>query len=69
VDRKRLRKIMEGNTPVKLMSQGDTFKMMSGTTRDAGVALAFFEVYNKGLTAHRLDWEKSRVDLLEEAVA
>jgi hypothetical protein len=69
VDRKRLRKIMEGNTPVKLMSQGDTFQMMSGTTRDAGVALAFFEVYNKGLTARRLDWEKSRVDLLEEAVA
>lgn len=69
VDRKRLRKIMEGNSPVKLMGNGDTFKMMSGTTRDEGVARAFFEVYNKGLTANRLHWEKSRVDLREAAVA
>jgi hypothetical protein len=43
--------------------------MMSGTTRDEGVARAFFEVYNKNLTAKRLDWDESRVDLLAEAIA
>jgi hypothetical protein len=69
VDRKRLRKIMEGNSPIRLMGNGDTFKMMSGTTRDEGVARAFFEVYNKNLTAHRLDWDESRVDIAVEAVA
>jgi hypothetical protein len=68
VDRKRLRKIMEGNSPIRLMGNGDTFKMMSGTTRDEGVARAFFEVYNKNLTAHRLDWDESRVDIAVEAV-
>lgn len=69
VDRKRLRGIMEKQSPNRLMGNGDTFKMMSGTTRDEGVARAFFEVYNKNLTAHRLDWDDNRVDLLEEAVA
>lgn len=69
VDRKRLRGLMEKQSPNRLMGNGDTFKMMSGTTRDEGVARAFFEVYNKNLTAKRLDWDESRVDLLEEAVA
>lgn len=69
VDRKRLRGLMEKQSPNRLMGNGDTFKMMSGTTRDEGVARAFFEVYNKNLTANRLDWDESRVDLLEAAVA
>lgn len=69
VDRKRLRELMERQSPNKLMGNGDTFKMMSGTTRDEGVARAFFEVYNKRLGARALDWDESRVDLLEEAVA
>jgi hypothetical protein len=69
VDRKRLRSLMERQSPNKLMGNGDTFKMMSGTTRDEGVARAFFEVYNKNLTAKRLDWDESRVDLLEEVAA
>lgn len=69
VDRKRLRSLMERQSPNKLMGNGDTFKMMSGTTRDEGVARAFFEVYNKSLTSRRLDWDESRVDLREEAVA
>lgn len=66
VDRKRLRGLMERQSPNKLMGSGDTFKMMSGTTRDEGVARAFFEVYNKNLTSSRLDWDQSRVDVLEE---
>jgi len=69
VERKRLRSLMERQSPNKLMGNGDTFKMMSGTTRDEGVARAFFEVYNKNLTAKRLDWDESRVDLLEEVAA
>jgi hypothetical protein len=69
VDRKRLRVLMERQSPNKLMGHGDTFKMMSGTTRDEGVARAFFEVYNKNLTSKRLDWDESRVDVLEEVVA
>lgn len=68
VDRKRIRDRMERMSPNKLMGNGDTFKMMSGTTRDEGVARAFFEVYNKNLV-NKLDWDDSRVDLLEEAVA
>lgn len=70
VDRKRIRDRMERMSPNKLMGNGDTFKMMSGTTRDEGVARAFFEVYNSGLrNNNKLDWDDSRVDLLEEAVA
>jgi hypothetical protein len=69
VDRKRLRGLMERQSPNKLMGNGDTFKMMSGTTRDEGVARAFFEVYNKGLTSRRLDWDESRTDIAVEAVA
>lgn len=69
VDRKRLRGLMERQSPNKLMGNGDTFKMMSGTTRDEGVARAFFEVYNKGLTSRRLDWDESRVDLVAEVAA
>jgi hypothetical protein len=69
VDRKRLRGLMERQSPNKLMGNGDTFKMMSGTTRDEGVARAFFEVYNKNLTANRLDWDESRMDIAEPAVA
>jgi len=69
IDRKRLRGIMERQSPNKLMGNGDTFKMMSGTTRDEGVARAFYEVYNKNLTANRLDWDESRVDIAEPAVA
>lgn len=67
VDRKRLRGLMERQTPNKLMGNGDTFKMMSGTTRDEGVARAFYEVYNNGLKSRRLDWDESRTDILEEA--
>lgn len=69
VDRKRLRGLMERQSPNKLMGNGDTFKMMSGTTRDEGVARAFFEVYNTRMGARRLDWDESRVDVPQEAVA
>lgn len=68
VDRKRIRDRMERMSPNKLMGNGDTFKMMSGTTRDEGVARAFFEVYNKNLQ-NKLDWDESRVDAPQEAVA
>lgn len=67
IDRKRVRDKMDRMSPNKLMGNGDTFKMMSGTTRDEGVARAFFEVYNKGLQ-RKLDWEEDRVDI-EVAVA
>ncbi len=68
VDRKRIKTRMERMSPNVLMGNGDTFKMMSGTTRDEGVARAFFEVYNSGLH-NKLDWDDSRVDLLKEAIA
>jgi hypothetical protein len=68
VDRKRIRDKMERQSPNKLMGNGDTFKMMSGTTRDEGVARAFFEVYNKGLV-NKLDWDESRIDLVAEVAA
>lgn len=69
VDRKRIRGRMERMSPNQLMGNGDTFKMMSGTTRDEGVARAFFEVYNKSLGVNKLHWDESRVDVPQEAVA
>lgn len=60
VDRKRLTDRMERLTPNKLMGHGDAIKMMSGTTRDEGVARAFFEVYNKGMRKYALDWDQDR---------
>ncbi len=69
VDRKRLQSLMDRHSPNSLMRNGDTFKMMSGTTRDEGVARAFFEVYNKRLGSKALDWDESRVDIAVEAVA
>jgi hypothetical protein len=69
VDRKRLRGLMERQSPNSLIGNGDTFKMMSGTTRDEGVARAFHKVYNTRLGCNALDWDESRVDLAVEAVA
>lgn len=68
VDRKRLRDKMERMSPNKLMGMGDTFKMMSGTTRDEGVGKAFFEAYNHGLR-NKLDWQDDRVDVAAELAA
>jgi hypothetical protein len=69
VDRKRLQGLMERQSPNALIGNGDTFKMMSGTTRDEGVARAFHKVYNVRLGSKALDWDESRVDILVEAVA
>jgi len=68
IERKRLRDRMERMSPNKLMGMGDTFKMMSGTTRDEGVAKAFFEAYNHGLR-NKLEWEQDRVDVDAEVLA
>lgn len=69
VDRKRLQGLMERQSPNSLIGNGDTFKMMSGTTRDEGVGRAFYEVYNKNLKSKALDWDESRVDLAAEVAA
>jgi hypothetical protein len=68
VDRKRLQGLMERQSPNSLIGNGDTFKMMSGTTRDEGVARAFHKVYNVRLGSKALDWDESRVDIAVEAV-
>lgn len=69
VDRKKLRSIMERHSPNQMIGKGDNFKTMSGTTRDEGVARGFFAVYNWKCTTRALDWDESRVDLLEEVAA
>lgn len=69
VDRSRIMGKMERTSPNTLMGMyGDILKMMSGTTRDEGVARAFFAIYNKGLR-NTLHWDQDRADVAQEAVA
>jgi len=69
VDRSRIMGKMERTSPNTLMGMyGDILKMMSGTTRDEGVARAFFAIYNKGLR-NTLHWDRDRADVPQEAVA